>query len=290
MPDFAIVDSHVHLYDPTWLRHSWLAKVPKINRRFDLSDFDRCRAEVQVDQIVFAEVAVDAGLHFAEAAWVQSLADADPRLAGMIAHAPMEKGAAVEADLDRLAQHRSLRGIRRLIETEVDISFCLAPAFLEALRLLPVRDLTFDICVKHWGLVFAIELARRCPDVRFVLDHIGKPGIRSGLVEPWKEQIRRLAELPNVVCKVSGVITEADHGRWSKEQVRPYVEHVLDCFGFDRAMYGSDWTVSELTHRYPEWVAILDEITAGCSADELASFWRGTAIRTYRLDSTQTAG
>ena len=283
MPSFAIVDSHVHLYDPTWLRYGWLAKVPRINRRYDLSDFDRCRAGVQVDKLVFAEVAVDPGLHFAEAAWVQGLADADPRLAGMIAHAPMEKEAAVETDLDRLAQYTALRGIRRLIETEVDISFCLSPGFLEALRLLPARNLSFDICVKHWGLVFAVEMARRCPGVRFVLDHIGKPGIRDGLVEPWKDQLRRLAELPNVVCKLSGVITEADHGHWTKEQVRPYVEHVIACFGFDRVMYGSDWTVSELTHDYPAWVAILDEITAGCSADELESLWRGTAIRTYRL-------
>ena len=172
---------------------------------------------------------------------------------------------------------------RRLIEIEVDISFCLQPAFLEGLRLLPARDLCFDICVKHWGLVFAIELARRCPEVRFVLDHIGKPGIRDELVEPWKCQLRELARLPNVVCKLSGVITEADHGHWSKEQIRPYVEHVLDCFGFERVMYGSDWTVSELTHDYPVWVAILDEITTGCSAAELESLWRGTAIRTYRL-------
>ena len=184
MPNFAIVDSHVHLYDPTWL--AGCAKSRKIDRRFDLTDFDRCRAQVQVDKLVFAEVAVDPGLHFAEAAWVQGLADIDPRLAGMIAHAPLEKGAAVEADLDRLAQYPCLRGIRRLIETEADNSFCLRPAFLEALRLLPARKLTFDICVKHWGLVFAIELARRCPDVSFVLDHIGKPGIRDGLVEPGR--------------------------------------------------------------------------------------------------------
>ncbi len=285
MPSFAIVDSHVHLYDPAWLRYGWLAKVPKIDRRFDLADFDRCRGEVQVDRIVFAEVAVDSGLHVAEAAWVQALADADPRLAGMVAHAPLEKGPAVEADLDRLMQYPCLRGIRRLIETETDQSFCLRPAFLAALRLLPARRLTFDICVKHWGLVFAIELARRCPEVAFVLDHIGKPGIRDGLVEPWKDQIRRLAELPNVVCKLSGVITEADHEGWTKEQVRPYVEHVLDCFGFDRVMYGSDWTVSELTHDYGAWVSILDELTSGCSGEELRRLWRDTAISTYRLDT-----
>lgn len=285
MPSFPIVDSHVHLYDPSWLGYSWLRGVPKINRRYDLSDFDACRGEVAIERIVFAEVAVDRGLHFAEAAWVQGLADRDPRLGGMIAHAPLEKGAAVAADLDRLAEYPSLRGVRRLIETETDYSFCLAADFLDGLRLLPQRSLTFDICVKHWGLVFAVELAKRCPEVSFVLDHIGKPGIRHGLVEPWKSQLRELASLPNVVCKLSGVVTEADHQHWRREQLRPYVEHVLDCFGFQRVMYGSDWTVSELTHAYPEWVAILDEITTGCSDDELRSLYRDTAIRTYRLDS-----
>lgn len=284
MPSFPIVDSHVHLYNPSWLRYSWLQRVPKINRRYDLADFDACRGEVAVERLVFAEVAVDQGLHFAEAAWVQGLADRDPRLGGMIAHAPMENGTAVEADLDRLAEYRSLRGIRRLIETETDQSFCLTPDFLAGLRLLPARGLTFDICVKHWGLVFAIELARRCPDVQFVLDHIGKPGIRHGLVEPWKSQLEELAKAPNVVCKLSGVVTEADHAHWRREQLRPYVEHVLACFGFERVMYGSDWTVSELTHPYPEWVAILDEITAGCSEAELRALYRDTAIRTYRLD------
>ena len=284
MPDFPIVDSHVHLYDPTWLRYSWLKRAPKLERRYDLRDFDRCRASIEVDQLVFAEVWVDPGLHFAEAAWVQQLADADPRLAGMIAHAPLEKGAAVAEDLDRLGSNPALRGIRRLIEIETDQSFCLEPGFLAGIRLLGERGLPFDICVKHWGLVFAIELARRCPDVRFVLDHIGKPGIRQGLVEPWKSQIRELARLPNVVCKLSGVITEADHQHWTRDQVRPYVEHVLECFGFARVMYGSDWTVSELTHPYPEWVAIVDEITHGCSGDELQRLWRGTAIETYRLD------
>lgn len=284
MPAFPIVDSHVHLYDPTYLSYSWLKRAPKIDRRHDLADFDRARGSVEVDRIVFAEVWVDPGLHLAEAAWVQGLADEDPRLCGMIAHAPVEKGAAVEEDLARLAENRILKGVRRLIEIETDQSFVLEPAFLEGLKVLGRHGLTFDVCVKHWGLVFAIELARRCPEVTFVLDHIGKPGIRHGLKEPWWSQIAELARLPNVLCKVSGVVTEADHRGWTLDQVRPYVERALECFGFERAMYGSDWPVAELTHAYPDWVAILDGILAGCSEDELRHFWRGTAIRCYRLD------
>jgi L-fuconolactonase len=283
MPDFPIIDSHVHLYDVARLRYGWLSCVPKINRTYLLNDFDAACGPVQVDRIVFAEVAVDPGLHLQEAAFVQEMADKDKRLAAMIAHAPVEKGAAVEEDLAALAKFSTLRGIRRLIETEPDPGICLQPGFLEGVCRVGRHGLTFDICVKHWGMVFAIELARRCPDVQFVLDHIGKPGIKYGLREPWWSQMRELAALPNVVVKISGVITEADHAAWTPADVKPYVAHTLECFGFDRCMYGSDWTVAELTHRYPVWVQILDEVTADATPDERRKLFRETAARIYRL-------
>jgi len=284
MPDFAIVDSHVHLYDIERFRYGWLDNVPRLKRTSLIADYDRARGPVEIDKIVFAEVAIDPGLHLAEAEFVQGLADTDARLCAMVAHAPLEKGAAIEADLAALKRHSGLRGIRRLIETERDPSFCLAPPFIEALRLLPKHGLTFDICVKHWGLVYGIELARRCPEVSFILDHIGKPDIKNGLRQPWWDQIRELAALPNVVCKVSGVITEADHARWSGVEIKPYIAHVIECFGFDRVMYGSDWTVSELTHPYPAFVELLDEVVAGASDNERRKLYRDTAIRIYRLE------
>jgi L-fuconolactonase len=283
MPSFPIVDSHVHLYDIGRFSYSWLTGVPKINRTSLLEAFDRARGAVEVDKLVFAEVAVDPGLHLEEAAFVQTLADKDPRLCGMIAHAPLEKGAAVEADIVALKRNSSLRGIRRLIETERDPSFCLESGFIDGVRLLTKYQLSFDICTKHWGLVYAIELARRCPEVTFILDHIGKPDIRNGLREPWSTQIRELAKLPNVVCKISGVITEADHRNWKKDDIKPYIVHVIEAFGFHRVMYGSDWTVAELTHNYPDFVSILDEIVAGASLEEKRGLYRNTAIRVYRL-------
>ena len=283
MPDFPIVDAHVHLYDVQRLSYGWLANVPKINRTWLLKDFDAARQDVKVDKFVFAEVAVDPGLHIKEAAFVQEMADTDPRLAGMIAHAPLEKGVSVEADIMALKKFRCLRGIRRLIETERNPAFCLEPDFLAGLKLLPKHDLSFDICVKHWAMTYAIELVRRCPEVSFVLDHIGKPDIKNGLRQPWWAQIRELAAFPNVVCKLSGAITEADHAKWKPDDVKPYVAHAVDCFGFDRVMYGSDWTVSELTHPYPAWVQIVDEVVAGASEAERRKLFRDTAIRTYRL-------
>lgn len=283
MPGFPIVDAHVHIYDVDRLDCPWLEAVPPIARTHTLADLDKERGPVEIDKIVFAEVAVAPGRHIEEAAWVQSIADKDPRLAGMVAHLPMEKGAIVEADIEELKAFGALRGIRRLIETERDYSFCLEPGFLEALRLLPRHNLTFDICVKHWGLVFAIELARRCPEVSFVLDHIGKPGIKHGLREPWWSQMKELARAPNVMCKVSGVITEADKQAWKPEEIMPYVAHAIECFGFDRVLYGSDWTVSKLSHAYPQWVDMIDRVIAGSSEAEQRKLYRDNAIRVYRL-------
>jgi L-fuconolactonase len=284
MPDFPIVDSHVHLYDIARLRYPWLQGVPRINRTHLIDDFARACGEVKVDGIVFVEVAVDAGLHLDEAAFVGELAAKDARLVGMVAHAPVERGAAIEADLEALARQPVLRGIRRLIQGEMDPTICLEPAFLDGVRAVGRHGLPFDICVKHWALPAATEMVRRCPEVQFVLDHIGKPGIRLGLREPWWSGLRELAALPNVVCKLSGVITEADHARWTPQQVKPFVAHAIDCFGLGRVMYGSDWPVSALTHEYPVWVGLLDDILSGCSVDERRGVFRGTATRVYRLD------
>ena len=216
-----------------------------------ISDLDAERGSVVIDKMVFAEVAVDPGRHLEEAAFVQELADADPRLCGMIAHLPLEKGKAVEADLARLQKFRT-SARHPPADRDRAQSRLLPRATLPRGPAAPAQyDLSFDICVKHWAMTYALELVKRCPEVSFVLDHIGKPDIKNGLREPWWSQIRELARLPNVVVKLSGVITEADHGNWTADQVKPYVAHVIDCFGFDRVMYGSDWTVSELTHKYP---------------------------------------
>lgn len=283
MPDFSIVDSHVHLFDINHLRYEWLSSVPAINRNHLLEDYDKACGSVAVDKIVFAEVDVSEGQHVDEADWVQSLSETDNRICGSVAHAPLTKGVAVKADLEKLTANSTVKGIRHLMQKRTDQDYCLEPDFLAGLQLLPEFDLSFDLCVKHWGMTFAIELVKRCPNVQFILDHIGKPGIKHELMEPWRHQIKELAQFPNVTCKISGVITEADHHNWKAQDVEPYVVHTLDCFGFDRCMYGSDWPVSTLTHNYPDWVRILDDILSGCSDDELQHFYRNTAIKAYRL-------
>ncbi len=283
MPDFAIIDTHVHLYDPGRLSYSWMAGIPVLQGPHLIAEYDAACGPIAVAGLVFVEVAVDPGQHLAEAAFVAELAAAEPRLQGMVAALPLEHGRAVEADLAALADHGLLKGVRRLIQSEPDPGFCLQPGFIEGLKLLPPLDLSFDLCLTHQQLPAVIELVRRCPEVRFVLDHIAKPAIAAGLFEPWASQLRELAAMPNVVCKLSGVITEADHASWTLEQIRPYLDHAIDCFGPDRLLFASDWPVSEQTHRYPAWVAIVEQALAGCSERERRQVFHDNAIAAYRL-------
>jgi L-fuconolactonase len=283
VPDFAIVDAHVHLYDPDVVRYGWMRGKPALAGLHGLAELDAARGAVEVQGVVWIEVGADPGQHQGEARWIARLAAADPRIAGMVAHAPLERGAAAAAEIERLLEHGKLRGIRRLLQDEPDDAFCLRPAFIEGVRLLARHDLAFDICVYHRQLAGALELARRCPEIRFVLDHIGKPGIRDALIEPWRAQITELAALPNVWCKISGLITEAGRD-WTRAKLRPYLDHALEAFGFGRVMFGSDWPVSEQTHRYEEWVGIVDQALGAASEDERRRLFCDNAIAFYRLD------
>jgi L-fuconolactonase len=284
VPDFPIVDSHVHLCDPGRFGYGWTKTAPSLNRRVLPADFARASAPVEVDRFVFVEVDVDFPQHLDEAGWVADLARTDRRLAGMVAALPLERGLAIEPELDRLRRHGLLRGVRRLIQTQSDPDFCIRPDFIAGLGLLARHDLAFDICVLHHQMPKVIEMVRRCPGVRFVLDHIGKPGIRAGLLDPWRRHMKELAELPNVHCKISGVVTEADHGSWTREQIRPYIAHAIDAFGFDRVMYGGDWHVLELAGSYPDWVDIVDWVVEGAGAGEKRKLFRDNAMDVYRLD------
>ena len=253
MPQFPIIDTHLHIWDPAKLSYPWHAGAPALNRPFLLADYDEHRAAVDVERMVFLECGVAPADRLPEATWVTEQAAADPRIQAIVASAPLENGVAAAADLQALAELSLVRGIRRLIQDEPDDDFCVRPGFVAGVKLLPEFGFTFDICVKHGQMANTVKLVRQCPDVTFILDHIGKPGIRDGLMEPWLQNMRYLAALANVHCKMSGLVTEAHHQHWTRGQLKPYIDHVIECFGFDRVMYGGDWPVSTLAAKYPDW-------------------------------------
>jgi L-fuconolactonase len=148
---------------------------------------------------------------------------------------------------------------------------------------MPEYNLSFDICIDHRHMANTIELVRRCPNTRFILDHIGKPDIKNHVLDPWREQLKTLAGFPNVWCKMSGLVTEADHKTWTRNDLRPYIDHVLACFGFERTAFGGDWPVAFQAARYKQWLDALLWAVEGCSHNELRKLFRDNGRMFYRL-------
>jgi L-fuconolactonase len=284
MPDFPIVDSHLHLWDPSHFRMPWLDGNDVLDRTYGLAEYRQHTAGVEIEAMVYLQVEVAPAYGLLEAEWVAARAGEDPRIKAIVAWAPCEYGQQSRAYLERLvAVSPLIRGVRRLIQGE-PLGFARDPRFIQGVQLLPEYDLTFDICIKHPQLPETIDLVRQCPDVSFILDHIGKPDIAAGLQDPWREQIAQLAAFPNVICKISGMVTEADMERWTPDDLRPYVEHVLASFGQDRVAFGGDWPVAVQASPYRRWVETLNQLTAGLSPAARRKLWRENAKRFYRFE------
>ena len=176
-----------------------------------------------------------------------------------------------------------IKGIRRIIQFEPDMDFCLRPDFVRGVQILAEYGLTFDLCIDHRHVANSIELVRRCPGTTFILDHIGKPDIKNRRLDPWRAEIETLASFPNVWCKMSGLVTEADHQHWTKEDLKPYIEHVLACFGFERTAFGGDWPVAYQAARYEQWLDALLWALDGCAEANLRKLFRDNARTFYRL-------
>jgi L-fuconolactonase len=283
LPDFPIVDAHVHIHDPGRLTYPWLASVPSLNRPHLPSYYSERSAPVVIDKYVFVEFGVLDRQKIDEALFVTGLSQEDPRLSAIVAGAALENGIGAEPQVAALARLPLVRAIRRLIQEHPEPGWCLRPGFVEGVSLLARYNLGFDICIRHSQMTDAIELVKRCPETRFMLDHIGKPDIKGRVIEPWRGLMQEFARLPNVMCKISGVTDLADHKTWTYDQLAHYIIHSLECFGFDRCAFGSDWSISEFANTLPDWVSIVDRVTSGESTENLRKLYRDTAIRFYRL-------
>lgn len=260
--------------------YTWLHEVPSIWDRHTPENLHREAPEQLPDKIVFVECGAP---WLEELKWVEQLASAEPRIRGIVAKATVNAGKQTSADIAALRQHPLVRGVRHHFEQEKDPDYCARPEFIGGVSELAAAKLNFDICCKHPVLPAVIELVRRCPEVQFILDHAGKPGIRAGLLDPWRDHIRTLSKFPNLVCKFSGLVTEADHRHWTTAQLRPYVDHLLEAFGPFRLLFGGDWPVAKLASDYLRWLDTARELVAGCTADEQLMIFQRNAERVYRI-------
>ena len=283
MPDCPMVDTHVHLWDPRRLRYPWLEELPALNRPFLLSDYQDACGPLPIEALVFMECDVEASQGLEEARWILELAAKEPRIKAVIPRAPLERGEGSRPSLEELGRHPLIKGVRRLIQSEPDPEFCLQPDFVRGVQMLADYDLSFDLCIAHPQLAPTTRLVEQCPEISFILDHIGKPDIKGQGWEPWATEMKALAEYPHVVCKVSGLITEADLEDWTPQDLKRYIDHVIGCFGWDRVLYGGDWPVVTLAGTYQEWVAALEGALADYSAHERKKLFYDNAIRVYRI-------
>ncbi len=274
------IDAHMHFWDRSVLHpYSWLHEVPAI---WDRHGPETLRAEVGPDlpeKIVFVECGAPP---LDEVKWIGQLAAQEPRIRAIVAKLTVNAGAQTAADLAELKRHPLVRGVRHHFEHD-PVDYCARPEFIAGIRLLPAAGLSFDICCRHPQLPAVIELVRSCRETSFILDHAGKPGIRDGLLDPWREHIRQLAGFPNVVCKLSGLVNEADHTHWTVAQLQPYVTHLLGTFGPSRLLFGGDWPVAKLACGYTRWLDTARGLVAHLSAAEQAAIFHENATRTYRL-------
>jgi L-fuconolactonase len=284
MPPVPIVDSHVHLWDPTRFRMPWLDGNAVLEQPYGLADFRAHSQGVAVEGIVYLQVEVTPPYALLEARWVADLESEGPPVLGIVPWAPVEDGDRARVFLDALVRiDPRIKGVRRIYQGEPNPEYCARPDFVRGVRLLAEYGLSFDLGVMHRQLAATIRLVRDCPEVNFVLDHIGKPDIKAGTRDPWRDQIRELAALPNVWCKLSGMATEADRQRWTTDDLRPFAEHVIASFGEDRIMFGGDWPVVLMASPYRRWVETVEELTRDLSAEAQRKLWRDNARRFYRL-------
>jgi L-fuconolactonase len=275
-----VLDAHVHVWDPAELRYSLFAGRDALQRRNLIGDYLYAAAPLGVRRAICVGAASAGGDGRQEAEWlVHHVAD-EGRVAGVIAWAPLDQPELA----DRLEWLRriggaSVVGVRRSFEFEPP-GFARSRGVAAGARLAGELGFVVDLVLFARSLPAAADLVHACPDTQFVLDHLGKPPIAAGGWQPWADDIAALAGFPNVSVKLSGLANEAAAG-WSPATLTRYVEHAVDCFGFERMMLGSDWPMVELAGGLSSWLRAVDELLSTASPDERAAVLERTAARVY---------
>lgn len=273
-----IVDTHLHLIDLARFSYPWLDREPRLRRDHDLDAYLAEAKPAGIEAMLHMEVDVAEADSDRETAWVTSLGRG---VVGAVAACRPEHQD-FPAQLERLAANPKVKGLRRVFHVMPD-ALAQDPLVGDNLRRLAATGLSFDLCALPRQLPLMAELAARAPDVQFVLDHCGNPNVKDGELDPWRADVNALAALPNVACKVSGVIAYGRPAGATADDLRPFVEHVIDAFGWDRVVWGSDWPVCTLTANLTRWVDTTMALIAGASADERAALLNRNAERIYRL-------
>ncbi|MFJ9250991.1 amidohydrolase family protein [Streptomyces sp. NPDC101776] len=284
-----LVDAHHHVWDLDHRPQPWLDEPghESIRRTFGTAGLRSAATRPIAGRQLDCTVVVQCVTSVSETRELLALAERDPLIGAVVGWADLASPA-IAAVLDELRAGPGgayLRAVRHLVQGEVDPEWLQRPSVERGLRAVGERGLAYDVLVRSHQFAQAVRLAERFPGLPLVLDHAGKPPIASGELKLWETELRQLAAHPQVRCKVSGLVTEADHRRWTIEDIRPVWDILLSTFGADRLMFGSDWPVCVLAGGWNQWAATVEELLADCSAAETSAILTRTATRLYRLNS-----
>jgi L-fuconolactonase len=270
------IDSHLHLWQYVPAEFAWIPdSMAALRRDFLPQELNALCADAAVEGVI----AVQARQSMEETRWLLELARTTPIL-GVVGWAPIAADD-FPAALERLKQEPLLKGLRHIVQAEPEI--LARPEFQRGMQCLQGTGLVYDLLLYSHHLSLALPFVDLFPQQMFVLDHLGKPAIARGEIETWSKHLHELAQRPNVCCKVSGLVTEADLAAWTPMQLRPYVHIALECFGPDRLMVGTDWPVCTAGCSYAQWWTLLEDWTSPLSATERAAILGESAMRIYRL-------
>ncbi|MBN2658001.1 MAG: amidohydrolase family protein [Spirochaetales bacterium] len=275
-----IIDAHHHLWNYNKNEYGWIGdSMAVLKQNFTMDDFRR--------ETAFAadvkSIAVQARQTLEETEWLLSLSGTDRTVAGVVGWVPL-RSPVVREHLERLKEHGKLAGVRHVIQDEPDPGFILRNDFNEGISVLRDLGLSYDILVTEIQLPQTVAFVKGHPDQPFIIDHIAKPDIRSGSFENWSRYMTELAAFENVNCKLSGMVTEADWNNWTITNLKPYLDKMLESFGPDRLMFGSDWPVCLVAGGYKKWFRALDSYLSGLSEAEREGIYSSNAARFYGVE------
>ena len=274
------IDAHHHLWKYSAAEYGWISpEMRAIRRDFLPEDLEELMHHFGIE----GTVAVQARQTLEETSWLLGLAEKHSLIRGVVGWVPLTEGASVKRHLERFAGNQKLRGVRHVIHDEADPRYILRDDFNAGVHTLREFRLRYDILIFERHLPAAIEFVDRHPQQIFILDHVAKPRIKDRVLSPWDRNMRELARRQNVYCKLSGMVTEADHERWTPEILQPYIDVALRAFGPRRMMYGSDWPVLLVAGDYARWFGAVTNTIAGLSKDEQDRIMGGTAAEAYGI-------
>ena len=279
----SLLDTHQHLVYREKASYGWTKDIPPLAEgNFTLDDYKTLTEGLGIGGTLFMETGVDDPDYQQETRFVKSLADnSDNGMIGLISSIRPESDEGFETWLEETIA-MGVVGYRRILHVMPDDT-SQSDIFRNNVRKIGVSGKTFDICFLPGQLPVACELAKACENTKLILNHCGVPDIAGNGLDPWRQDIKALAQIPNVICKLSGLMAYCAPGTSSLETIEPYVDHVLNCFGPNRMVWGSDWPVVNLAKGLPEWIAVTRKILGKLSADEASSIAYGTAQTVYKV-------